>query len=51
MYLLFRYKSILPSQYYWLPAGEKRIVRAFLERELEEKLREKEELEKAFEGR
>lgn len=48
MYLLFRYKGILPSDYYWKPAGEKLIIKAFLFRELEERANEKEELMKLF---
>ncbi|MGB9813532.1 MAG: hypothetical protein ACPLRZ_07625 [Thermovenabulum sp.] len=48
MYLLFKHKGILPSEYYWKPAGEKMIIRAFLEKEIEEKEKEKEELFKLF---
>lgn len=48
MYLLFRYKDILPSDYYWKPAGEKLIIKAFLMKELEERAKEKDELFKLF---
>lgn len=37
MYLLFRYKNIMPSDYYWRGPGEKRILRAFMTKEIEEK--------------
>jgi len=48
MYLLFRYKGILPSDYYWKPAGEKLIIKAFLLREIEEREKEKEEMMRMF---
>jgi len=37
MYLLFRLKNISPSDYYWKKPGEKIILRAFMEREAEER--------------
>lgn len=43
MYFLFKYKGILPSEYYWKPAGEKLIIKAFLAKEMEEREKEKEE--------
>jgi len=40
MYLLFKFKGWEPSKYYWLPAGEKRIVRSFMKKEIEERNKE-----------
>lgn len=37
MYLMFKYKSMLPSQFYKLPYGEKRILLCFMKREIEER--------------
>lgn len=37
MYLLFREKNWKPSDYYFLPVGEKKITRVFLYQELEER--------------
>lgn len=48
MYLLFKHKGILPSDYYWKPIGEKLIIKAFLLKELEEREKEKEDLIKLF---
>jgi len=35
MFYLFTKKSILPGSYYGLPAGEKVLIRAFFEKEME----------------
>ena len=35
MYYLFKVHNILPGQYYELPAGEKAILRAFFEKDME----------------
>lgn len=51
MYLLFREKNIMPSQYYFLPFGEKQIVRAFFKQEIDERKRELEEIEKSRGGK
>ena len=40
MYLLFKYKRMLPSEYYWLPLGEKRVLAYFIKREIEERQEE-----------
>jgi hypothetical protein len=40
MYLLFRYHHILPADYYDRKVGEKRIIRAFLEQEMEDRQKE-----------
>lgn len=40
MYLLFRYKNIMPSDYQKIKAGEKRILRVFMIEELEDRERE-----------
>lgn len=45
MYLLWRYKKIMPSEYKKMKFGEKRIARAFLEKEFEEKAEENKSLE------
>lgn len=42
MYLLFRYKNRNPSEFYDLPLGEKTIVSAFMEREIEDRIKEAE---------
>lgn len=36
LYYLFEAKSILPGQYYDMPTGEKMLIRAFVEHELEQ---------------
>lgn len=43
MYLLFRYHNFLPSAVYWLPYGEKKILHAFVSKEVEDKAKEDEE--------
>lgn len=50
MYLLFREKDWKPSDYHRLPAGEKKVIRAFLRQEMEEREKELEELERSREG-
>ncbi len=35
MYYLFREYGVLPGAYYGLPAGEKVVIRAFFERDME----------------
>lgn len=35
MYYLFAEKNILPGSYYALPAGEKVLVRAFFEKDMD----------------
>lgn len=40
MYLLFKYKNIRPSEFYWMPLGEKRLLSYFIKRELEERQKE-----------
>lgn len=40
MYLLFRYKSIMPSEYYNKKPGEKKIIQAFLSQEIYERNKE-----------
>lgn len=40
MYLLFRHKNMLPSDYHKLPIGEKQILSVFLKLEIEERQKE-----------
>lgn len=40
MYLLFRYHNKNPSEIYWLPVGEKKILQAFISREMEDREKE-----------
>lgn len=44
MYILFREKNILPHEYYNAGDGEKKVIKAFLDVELEERRKEAEEL-------
>lgn len=37
MYYLFRVHHRMPGEYYHLPAGERLLVRAFFERDMEER--------------
>lgn len=37
MYLLFRYKNIMPMEYYSMGRGEKTVLGAFMEFEIEER--------------
>nr|WP_303244390.1 hypothetical protein [uncultured Cellulosilyticum sp.] len=37
MYLMFRYKNMKPSDFYWLPQGEKIILKCFMEREIHDR--------------
>lgn len=46
LYLLFKYKGWEPSKYYWMPAGEKKIIKAFMEKEMEELRKDIESLNK-----
>ncbi len=39
MYYLFAEKNILPGSYYNLPAGEKAVIRAFFEKDMESRRR------------
>lgn len=48
MYLLFRYKGWNPSKYYWMPAGEQKIVRAFMTKEIEERNKEINDITTSF---
>lgn len=43
MYFLFRFHHKKPSEIYWLPLGEKRILHAFMRYEMEQR---KEEIER-----
>ncbi|EOE7224548.1 hypothetical protein LWE95_03760 [Clostridioides difficile] len=40
MYLMFRYKGIMPSVFYKFKHGEKRIVKAFMYQEIDERIEE-----------
>lgn len=40
MYLLFRYHHIMPADYYWRKVGEKKIIRELLSREMNERKKE-----------
>ena len=44
MYLLFKYKNMKPSEFYWLPIGEKKILGCFIKREIEERQEEMRQL-------
>lgn len=44
MYILFREKNILPHEYYNAGDGEKRVIKAFLDVEMEERSEEAEAL-------
>ena len=44
MYLLFKYKNMKPSEFYWLPLGEKKILSYFIKREIEERQEEMRQL-------
>ena len=44
MYLLFRDHHILPSVIYSMKPGEKEVVRAFMHREIEDRMKEMESL-------
>ncbi|WP_170313369.1 hypothetical protein [Lacrimispora amygdalina] len=46
MYLLFRYKSWSPSEYFDMLESDKRIVRLFMAREIVERNKEIEEMKK-----
>lgn len=50
MYLLFRYKNILPSVSYNLEHGEFVITKAFMEFEIESKNKAVEELNNSFDN-
>nr|DAI37870.1 MAG TPA: hypothetical protein [Caudoviricetes sp.] len=36
MYYLFKYKNIMPSQYYNMKFGEKTVIKSFIRKESEE---------------
>ena len=40
MYYLFVKRNLLPGEYYRLPAGEKLVLRAFFEAEMDARTRE-----------
>ena len=46
MYLLFREKNIMPSQFYFCSPAEKRIVKVFFKQELEDRAEEAKRLSK-----
>lgn len=46
MYILFRDKNWKPSDYFSLPNGEKTVVKAFLQQEAEEVLKEQQRLKR-----
>lgn len=50
MYLLFVDKNIMPSQYYFLPTGEKLIVRAFYKEYRRVQAEEADKLKKEMEA-
>jgi hypothetical protein len=39
MYYLFKEKSVLPGSYYNLPEGDKIVIRAFFEKDMEARRR------------
>jgi hypothetical protein len=41
MYYLFKEKNIMPGSYYSLPPGEKVIIRAFFEKDMETRMSNK----------
>ena len=49
-YLLFRLHHVMPSDFYEMSYGEKAIVAAFIDYELEQKSKEYEAMEKAAKG-
>ena len=49
-YVLFRLHNVMPSDFYEMPYGEKAIVMAFLDYELEQKVEEYKAVEKAAKG-
>ncbi|UDN56652.1 hypothetical protein [Clostridioides sp. ES-S-0010-02] len=40
MYLMFKYKGMMPSVFYKIKHGEKRITKAFMYQEMDEKIEE-----------
>lgn len=50
MYFLFRYHDMKPSEYKKLGQGEKRVIRQFMYKELEEKAEERKQLSEAYGG-
>lgn len=46
MYYLFKEKDTLPGAYYNLPEGEKIVIRAFFEYDIEKRYRTNEEIER-----
>ena len=49
-YVLFRLHNVMPSDFYEMGYGEKAIVMAFLDYELEQKAKEYKDIEKAAKG-
>ncbi len=49
-YLLYRLHHVTPSQFYEMSYGEKAVVTAFLNYEIEQKLKEKDAIEKVWKG-
>lgn len=49
MYFLFRYKKWNPMKYFEMGYGEKRIVHAFMLKEIEDNLREQQEIREKYE--
>ena len=47
MYMLFREKNIMPSQFYFSTPAEKRIVKVFFQQEIEDRQEERKRLEKS----
>lgn len=45
MYLLFRYHHITPMQYYKMGYGEQKVICAFMHYEIEQRMKEFQELE------
>ena len=44
MYLMFKYKNMMPHEFYALPYGEKLILSLFLQREINERNKENKEM-------
>lgn len=44
MYLLFRYHSIMPNDYFNRKAGEKKIIAAFMHHEIDDRNKEADEI-------
>lgn len=44
MYLLFRYKNVMPMEFYRMGRGEKIVARSFMKREVEEREKTRESI-------